>query len=60
MPQTAENIWNQLALKENFKDARLVDAENFQGIEDAHEVGEAKQLFPRIDVKNTPVKSEVR
>ncbi|MBR3721410.1 MAG: methionine--tRNA ligase [Selenomonadaceae bacterium] len=60
MPQTAENIWNQLALKENFKDAGLVDAENFQGIEDAHEVGEAKQLFPRIDVKNTPVKSEVR
>ncbi len=51
MPQTAENIWSQLALKENFKDVRLTGAQNFQGIEDAHEVGKAKQLFPRIEVK---------
>ena len=51
MPATAEKIWNQLALKEDFKNARLKDVENFNGIEDGHEVGKPEQLFPRIEIE---------
>ena len=51
MPAAAEKIWNQLALKEDFKNARLKDIENFNGIEDGHKVGKPEQLFPRIEIE---------
>lgn len=55
MPTTAEKIWNQLGLKD-FANAKLSDAENFNGIADGHEVGAPEQLFPRIEIEDTAEK----
>lgn len=51
MPNTARKIWHQLGLKEDFSSVKLKDAENFNGIENAHEVGKPEQLFPRIEIE---------
>lgn len=59
MPTTAEKIWAQLNLKEDFKNIRLTDAEKFTGIESGHTVGVPEQLFPRIEIEEEkPEKAE--
>ena len=59
MPTTAEKIWNQLGLKD-FANAKLSDAENFDGIADGHEVGAPEQLFPRIEIEETENKEPAK
>ncbi len=53
MPATSPKIWNQLNLEglKPFADVQLADVENWGGIPAGHQLGEAEQLFPRIEVE---------
>ncbi|SEH34772.1 methionine--tRNA ligase [Selenomonas sp. KH1T6] len=53
MPFTAPKIWNQLNLEglKPFAEVQLTDVENWGGIPAGHQLGEAEQLFPRIEVE---------
>ena len=51
MPQTGEKIWQQLAIKDDFKTASIDSIKTWGGIEDNHKVGTPEQLFPRIEVE---------
>jgi len=54
MPNTAGKIWSQLALEsvKPFAEVQLTDIETWGGIPAGHKVGEAEQLFPRIEVED--------
>lgn len=51
MPATAEKIWKQLNLDEDFSAVRLEDAKTWGKIPANLRVGKPEQLFPRIDVE---------
>ena len=53
MPFTAPKIWNQLNLEglKPFAEVQLSDVESWGGIPAGHQLGEAEQLFPRIEVE---------
>ena len=53
MPFTAPKIWNQLNLEglKPFAEVQLSDVERWGGIPAGHRLGEAEQLFPRIEVE---------
>ena len=53
MPGTSPKIWNQLNLEglKPFAEVQLTDVENWGGIPAGHQLGEAEQLFPRIEVE---------
>ena len=53
MPATSPKIWNQLNLEglKPFAEVQLDDVAEWGGIPDGHQLGEAEQLFPRIEVE---------
>lgn len=51
MPTTAERIWKQLNLPQNFAEATLEDIQNWGGTPAGMQVGTPEQLFPRIEVE---------
>ncbi len=53
MPVTARRIWKQLGIEQSFEDVRLEDIKTFGGIPAGMHIGEAEQLFPRIEVEKT-------
>ncbi len=61
MPVTARRIWKQLGIEQSFEDVRLEDIKTFGGIPAGMHIGEAEQLFPRIEVEKTeaPAKEKV-
>ena len=53
MPVTARRIWKQLGIEQSFEDVQLDDIKTFGGIPAGMHIGEAEQLFPRIEVEKT-------
>ncbi len=51
MPVTAHRIWNQLGQKGDFAAVRLSDVSDFGGIPAGQPIGQAEQLFPRIEIE---------
>ncbi len=61
MPVTAERIWKQLGLSEDFSKVQLSDIREWGGTPGDLKVGLPEQLFPRIEVEKdeaAPVKQE--
>lgn len=62
MPDTAPKIWRQLGLGEDFAAVKLADIKEWGGIKSGTAIGQAEQLFPRIEVakeeKPAPVVKE--
>ena len=54
MPDTGKKIWTQLALEDvkPFAEVQLTDIDAWGGIPAGHKVGEAEQLFPRIEAED--------
>jgi len=50
MPVTAEKVWQQLNIPGEFKDVRLEDIRTWGGTPAGMHIGEAQQLFPRIEL----------
>jgi len=50
MPESAGKIWEQLGIKEDIKNAKLEFIENWTCFEAGHVLGEAKPIFPRIEL----------
>lgn len=51
MPETAQKIWRQLGLGENFAAVRLADVRTWGGFPAGTCVGSPEQLFPRIELE---------
>ena len=51
MPSTAEKLWQQLNLPGSLWELRLADMQQWGGTPAGMHIGEAKQLFPRIEVR---------
>ena len=51
MPSTAEKLWQQLNLPGSISDLRLADMQQWGGTPVGMHIGEAQQLFPRIEVE---------
>ncbi len=51
MPTAAEKIWQQLNMPKAFADVRLDDIKAWDGTTAGMHIGEAQQLFPRIELK---------
>ena len=51
MPTTAERIWQQLNMPTSFADVRLDDIKTWGGTPAGMHIGEAQQLFPRIELE---------
>lgn len=61
MPSTAEKLWQQLNLPGSIWELRLADMQRWGGTPANMHIGEAQQLFPRIEVeapKGQPDKAE--
>lgn len=61
MPSTAEKLWQQLNLPGSIWELRLADMQKWGGTPANMHIGEAQQLFPRIEVeapKGQPDKAE--
>ena len=60
MPETAPKIWAQLGMTQDFASVRLDDVKTWGGIPAGQHIGEAEQLFPRIEVEKetAPAKQE--
>ena len=60
MPETAPKIWAQLGMAGDIWTVRLDDVKDWGGIPAGQHIGEAEQLFPRIEVEKeeAPVKQE--
>lgn len=61
MPSTAEKLWQQLNLPGSIWELRLADMQRWGGTPADMHIGEAQQLFPRIEVeapKGQPDKAE--
>ena len=60
MPETAPKIWAQLGMTQDFASVRLDDVKTWGGIPVGQHIGEAEQLFPRIEVEKetAPAKQE--
>lgn len=58
MPTTAGKLWQQLNLPGTIEDLRLADIEKWGGTPANMHIGQAQQLFPRIEVEKVeqPVK----
>ncbi|WP_027397591.1 methionine--tRNA ligase [Anaerovibrio lipolyticus] len=50
MPVTAEKVWQQLNIPGDFNDVRLDDIKTWGGTPAGMHIGEAQQLFPRIEL----------
>ena len=59
MPTTAGNLWQQLNLPGTIEELRLADIEKWGGTPANMHIGQAQQLFPRIEVEKVeqPVKA---
>ena len=59
MPTTAGKLWQQLNLPGTIEELRLADIEKWGGTPANMPIGQAQQLFPRIEVKKVeqPVKA---
>ncbi len=56
MPETAPKIWAQIGMKQDFASVRLDDVKTrWGGIPAGQHIGEAEQLFPRIEVEKEAV-----
>ena len=53
MPVTARKIWKQLNLPQSFEDVQLADIRSWGGTPAGMHVGQAEQLFPRIEVEES-------
>ena len=52
LPETAPKIWAQIGMKQDFASVRLDDVKTrWGGIPAGQHIGEAEQLFPRIEVE---------
>ena len=51
MPSTAEKVWQQLNLPGTIADLRLADMQQWGGTPAGMHIGQAQQLFPRIEVR---------
>ena len=65
MPVTAERIWQQLNLQEEFSQVKLDDIKAWGKIEAGHQASQPEQLFPRIEVEKKeaaakPAKKEAK
>lgn len=58
MPTTAGKLWQQLNLPGTIADLRLEDMEKWGGTPADMHIGQAEQLFPRIEIE--PVKEEAK
>ena len=51
MPETAPKIWAQLGMAGDIWSVRLADVKTWGGVPAGQHIGEAEQLFPRIEVE---------
>ncbi|MBP5199663.1 MAG: methionine--tRNA ligase [Schwartzia sp.] len=60
MPETAPKIWAQLGMAQDLATVRLDDVKKWGGVPARQHIGEAEQLFPRIEVEKEeqPAKQE--
>ncbi|ADO82442.1 methionine--tRNA ligase [Ilyobacter polytropus] len=59
MPESAQKIWEQLGFSEDIKDAKLSVVSPWEVIKEGHNLGEAKPIFPRIEVQKEEPKLKV-
>ena len=59
MPESAQKIWEQLGFSEDIKDAKLSEVSPWELIKEGHNLGEAKPIFPRIEVQKEEPKLKV-
>lgn len=59
MPESAQKIWEQLGFSEDIKDAKLSEVSPWEVIKEGHNLGEAKPIFPRIEVQKEEPKLKV-
>lgn len=52
MPESANNIWNQLGIDNEITDVQFNEIGSWGWLKPGTEVKKGKQLFPRIDLKN--------
>lgn len=57
MPTTAVKIWQQLNMPTEIADLRLVDMQKWGGTPANLHIGEAQQLFPRIEIEEKPAEA---
>lgn len=58
MPESAQKIWEQLGENKNIHEARIEDIKNWEIFSEGHILGEAKPIFPRIEVEKEEKKEK--
>ncbi|MEK6546233.1 MAG: methionine--tRNA ligase, partial [Nitrospinota bacterium] len=51
MPETGQEIWNQLGIKEGIKNCNFKESTKWGGLKDSIEIKIGRQLFPRVEEK---------
>jgi methionyl-tRNA synthetase len=59
MPESAQKIWEQLGFSEDIKDAKVSEVSPWEVIKEGHKLGDAKPIFPRIEVQKEEPKSKI-
>ncbi|WP_320046238.1 methionine--tRNA ligase [uncultured Ilyobacter sp.] len=59
MPESAQKIWEQLGFSENIKDAKVSEVSPWEVIKEGHKLGDAKPIFPRIEVQKEEPKLKI-
>lgn len=58
MPTSAQEILNQLGIDKNIESVKVDDILGWNLLSQGHKLGEAKPIFPRIDIETIEVKKE--
>ncbi|WP_319370945.1 methionine--tRNA ligase [uncultured Ilyobacter sp.] len=59
MPESAQKIWEQLGFSDDIRDAKVSEISPWGIIEEGHTLGEAKPIFPRIEIQKEVPKVKV-
>ncbi len=51
MPETGQEIWNQLGIKEKIEDSNFYETVKWGGLKSGGEINIGRQLFPRVEDK---------
>lgn len=59
IPHSAQEIWNQLNIGAEIKDAKFEDIKEWGNIKAGHKLGEASPIFPRLEMPEEKPQNEV-
>jgi methionyl-tRNA synthetase len=58
MPETGQEIWNQLGIEERIEDCNFKESTKWGGLKSGVEIKIGRQLFPRVEEKPAPAGSK--